>query len=100
VIAPQRLPDFPDVPTNGEAGFPNLIERAWQGVVGPTGLPQYVVDSWVTVIKQATNDPDFRREAERMSKIISMLGPEEYKADVMREYEIYKSVAAQVGSGK
>jgi tripartite-type tricarboxylate transporter receptor subunit TctC len=100
VIAPQRLPGFPDVPTNGEAGFPNLIERAWQGVVGPPGLQQYVVDSWVTIIKQATNDPDFRREAEGMNKIISMLGPEEYKADVMKEYQIYKSLAAQVGSGK
>lgn len=100
VIAPQRLPEFPDVPTNGEAGFPNLVERAWQGVVGPPGLPQYVVDSWVTVIKQATNDPDFRRAAEGMSKVISVLGPEEYKADVMKEHEIYKSLAAQVGSGK
>jgi len=100
VIASQRLPDFPDVPTHVEAGFPNLIERAWQGIVGPTGLPQYIVDSWVTVLKQATNDPDFRREAERMSKIISMLGPEEYKAEVMREYEIYKSLAAWAGLQK
>lgn len=43
VLAPERSPLLPDVPTAREAGFTNFDAVAWFGVLGPAGLPAPVV---------------------------------------------------------
>src|SRR5262245_41462408 len=40
VAMPARDPEFPDVPTMREAGYPQLETAGWQGLVGPAGLPR------------------------------------------------------------
>jgi len=40
---PERLALLPDVPTMAQAGVKNFTAYAWQGVVGPAGMPQAVV---------------------------------------------------------
>jgi len=100
VIAPNRLPSLPLVPTASEAGFPALVESSWQGVSGPPGLPQYVIDAWAALIKQAGADPDFQRNAEKLGKVVSVLGPSEFKPAVLREYEVYKALAEKIGLRK
>jgi tripartite-type tricarboxylate transporter receptor subunit TctC len=97
VVAPKRLPGYPDTPTNAEAGFPGLTVVGWQGVSGPPGLPQYVVDKWVEIMEQAVKDPGFQKEADRVGKVLLFRGPSDYKAYVMKEYESYKSLAKQMG---
>jgi tripartite-type tricarboxylate transporter receptor subunit TctC len=100
VLAAKRLSGLPDVPTNSEVGFPNLAESSWQGVSGPPGLPQYVIDAWAAIIKQAGTDPDFHRDAEKVGKFVSVLGPSEFKPAVLKEYEVYKSLADKIGLSK
>ncbi len=39
---PQRLPVLPDAPTMAEQGVGDFTAYAWQGVVGPAGLPAAV----------------------------------------------------------
>lgn len=36
---PQRIPAFPDIPTFGEQGFPQLTNTTWAGLSAPRGLP-------------------------------------------------------------
>jgi tripartite-type tricarboxylate transporter receptor subunit TctC len=43
VLAPQRSPLLPDVPTAAEAGFTNFDAVAWYSIVGPAGMPEPVV---------------------------------------------------------
>jgi tripartite-type tricarboxylate transporter receptor subunit TctC len=97
VISEKRLTDFPDVPTVKEAGFPNLTIVGWQGVSGPAGLPQHVINKWVEVIQQAVNDPQFQKDAHKVGKVLRFRGPSDFKANVMKEYEIYKILAKQMG---
>ncbi|MBI5967015.1 MAG: tripartite tricarboxylate transporter substrate binding protein [Deltaproteobacteria bacterium] len=97
VVSPRRLADFPDVPTAKEAGFPRLNIVGWQGVSGPVGLPQYVIDRWVEVSQQAVNDPQFQKDAHKVGKILVFRGPKDFKDHVMKEYEIYKSLVKQMG---
>ena len=35
----ERSPTYPELPTIAEAGLPGFEARAWQGVVGPAGVP-------------------------------------------------------------
>src|SRR2546428_13760142 len=43
LIAPQRSPALPDVPTVAEAGLPNFEVTTWYGVLAPAGTPGPIV---------------------------------------------------------
>src|SRR5712691_243459 len=43
VSAAKRVPDFPDVPTFGEMGYPELTASIWFSLSGPAGMPPEVV---------------------------------------------------------
>src|SRR5204863_7092931 len=40
---PSRHPMLPDVPTTGEAGYPDVQMDTWFGLAGPPGMPKEVV---------------------------------------------------------
>ncbi len=44
VTAPQRLANFPDVPTVAELGYPGFEAATWSGLVAPAGTPKSIVD--------------------------------------------------------
>jgi tripartite-type tricarboxylate transporter receptor subunit TctC len=43
VMGPQRVAQFPDVPTLAQAGVPNVVSEAWFGVAAPAGTPPAVI---------------------------------------------------------
>jgi len=43
VVNHARLPDYPDLPTMQEAGFPGVGTIAWQGLFAPAGTPKRVL---------------------------------------------------------
>ncbi|RYF51133.1 MAG: hypothetical protein EOO27_30495, partial [Comamonadaceae bacterium] len=48
---------LPDVPTLGEAGFPDLNARSWFGLFVPAATPAPVVDTLSKAIVQAVASP-------------------------------------------
>src|SRR5438093_10699784 len=46
VLNPRRSPALPDVPTNAEAGVPDLESDTLTGVVAPAGTPPEVIERW------------------------------------------------------
>jgi tripartite-type tricarboxylate transporter receptor subunit TctC len=44
VIGPQRAAQFPNVPTLGEAGVPNVVSEAWYGLAAPAGTSAAVLE--------------------------------------------------------
>ncbi len=52
---------FPDVPTLGELGFPNLAP-VYFGFVAPPGTPSEIVSEFFKVAQRIGNDPDFRKK--------------------------------------
>jgi tripartite-type tricarboxylate transporter receptor subunit TctC len=56
VASPQRSPNYPDLPTIAEAGVPGFQAVAWNGLVGPAGLPPDIVtrihDAFARVMAQ------------------------------------------------
>ena len=44
VTGPHRAPNWPDVPTMAEAGYPDAEYLGWVGLAGPAGLPPEIVD--------------------------------------------------------
>src|SRR5271169_3191090 len=55
VVNHARLPDFPDLPTTQEVGYPGVGNIAWQGLFAPAGTPkdvlQKIFDATVAAMK-------------------------------------------------
>lgn len=92
----KRLPELPEVPTVIEAGFPQLDVELWQGISGPAGLPQYVVDKWATALREAVHDKEFITLSKNVKKDIAYLGPEDFKAYCLKEYKKYYDLARKM----
>jgi tripartite-type tricarboxylate transporter receptor subunit TctC len=65
VIAQQRSPLLPDVPTIAEAGLPNLEIRTWIGLSGPKGTPAAVVGRLNSEINRVLADPAMHKWMEQ-----------------------------------
>jgi len=58
VVDHARLPEFPDLPTMKEAGFPGVGTIAWQGLFAPAGTPNDVLQAIFSATVAALNTPE------------------------------------------
>jgi len=58
ILAPERHPQLPDVPTIVEAGYPDLIVATWFGLLMPAGTPPDIVHKVNAEIMKALQSED------------------------------------------
>jgi len=87
VAMPARDPEFPDVPTMREAGYPQLETAGWQGLVGPAGLPRPVLDRLADALARTLARPDVRERFARAGTPVTERTPEEFAAFIRSENE-------------
>ena len=66
VLASRRSPALPDVPTNAEAGIPDLESDTLTGIVAPAGTPQDIIERWRSDIAKMVAAPDVRQRLEAL----------------------------------
>lgn len=92
IIADQRHPAFPDVPTVREAGFPEINTPGTFAIFAPRGTPQPIIARLNAEVVRIAKSPDMR---ERMMGIGFAMGSDtlqEIKAAVDAEYAIYGKI--------
>jgi tripartite-type tricarboxylate transporter receptor subunit TctC len=67
VTGPARLPVLKDVPTVGEAGFPDLIIQDWFGLLVKTGTPNEIVVRLNETVNKALAKPRVREAIAKMA---------------------------------
>jgi tripartite-type tricarboxylate transporter receptor subunit TctC len=67
VTGPARLPVLKDVPTVGEAGFPDLIIQDWFGLLVKTGTPNEIVVRLNDATNKALAKPRVREAIAKMA---------------------------------
>jgi tripartite-type tricarboxylate transporter receptor subunit TctC len=100
VVNPTRLPGLPDIPTAKEAGFPDLDVVGWQGLAGPPKLPAPIVAKWSALIEEASKDPAFLEQGQKVSKVIAYKGPDAYWQFQQDELRKYLPLATKMGIRK
>src|SRR5262245_45234340 len=55
VLTDKRLPDYPDVPTLAEAGYPGVGTTLWAGLFAPAGTPADVQQTLQKAVVQVLN---------------------------------------------
>ena len=61
VTSTQRPDSLKDLPTMAEAGYPNVEALAWNGLVGPTSLPDAVAQRVATDVTELLKDAAVRQ---------------------------------------
>ena len=60
VASPQRLPQFPDLPTVAET-IPGFSATGWQVLVAPRGTPAEIIDKVDADLAKVVSDPEFQK---------------------------------------
>lgn len=86
VMGPQRVAQFPDVPTLAQAGVPNVVSEAWFGVTAPAGTPPAVIAKMNSEINSLLALPEVK---EAMAKAgVELIGGKPEKLDAMVRSQI------------
>jgi len=66
VMAPQRSPALPDVPTTAELGQPKLLSSTWFALLAPKGTPQPILARMNSVANEVLADPAVKKRLAEM----------------------------------
>ena len=89
----RRLPQFPDVPTMSEVGFPGFEETApWVGLLAPAKTPPAIVNKLHDAMVKALAKPDVKAQLEKLGAVIVGNSPAEFSAYLKRDYERWEQV--------
>jgi tripartite-type tricarboxylate transporter receptor subunit TctC len=91
VLASERSPLAPDVPTMSEAGFPNVIVPTWQSLVAPAGTPKAVTERLAREVEIALRDPGVRGQLEQIGMQVRGQGPDALAATIARDTEVWRA---------
>jgi tripartite-type tricarboxylate transporter receptor subunit TctC len=97
VSSPARLDSLPGVQTFAEAGVPQLNDPSWFGLVAPAKLPEAVLARVHDAVTKALAAPEVRERMRHVGAVPAGNSPSEFAAQIRREVERHKRVAAESG---
>jgi tripartite-type tricarboxylate transporter receptor subunit TctC len=92
VSTPQRLAQYPDVPTVSESGLPDYDFNSWFALVAPKGTPGPVVDRLYASVRRSLDDADTRKQLVALGITIRGSTPAEFGAALKDQYALYRKV--------
>jgi tripartite-type tricarboxylate transporter receptor subunit TctC len=100
ISSAERLPEFPDLPTLAELGYPEAVVSAWFSLSGPAGLPAPIAERLNTLVNQAMSQPDVRKALERDASLGKPMSVAEFTAFMRSEVEKWVPVVRTLAAGK
>jgi tripartite-type tricarboxylate transporter receptor subunit TctC len=97
VSTEERLPDWPDIPTFKEQGYPKLVASIWFAVAGPAGLPPAMVKKLNEEVARGLAKPETAARLRRDGMITKSMTPEQFRQFIAEEKKVWGPVVEQVG---
>jgi len=98
VSTAERFETIPDVPTAKEVGYQNLEQIiGWSAIYGPPGLPDEVVAKWSESLNALKENRAWLKLTTGLGNIVSIMSPEETKAFVENQYQIFDAAINKLG---
>ena len=85
ILGPTRAPSLPDVPTIGEAGYPDVQGVTFNGVFAPKATPRAVVDKLSAAIGAALAKPEVAERLAALGSTARGSTPEEFEKFLAQE---------------
>ncbi len=93
VMSAKRVPQWPDVPTVAESGYPGFEAITWFGILVPAGTPEPIVARLTTEITKVLQMPDVK---ERLGGELTT-GPAAFSALIKSEHDKWAGVIKEAG---
>ncbi len=94
-----RSPAYPDLPTVAEAAnLPGYEAAAWQGIVGPAGMPSAIVKRLNEAFRHVQDDPQVRRRLTAAGLTPVGGSPDEFGRYIRSELVKWTQVARDIGA--
>jgi len=85
LVAPQRSPALPEVPTVAEAGLKDFEVTTWYGILAPAGTPRPIVSRLNAELVKIMHTPDVKERLASMATDPLTSTPEEFAAYLKQE---------------
>jgi tripartite-type tricarboxylate transporter receptor subunit TctC len=100
VSSAQRLPEFPDLPTLVELGYPELVTTTWYALSGPAGLPRDIVDKLNAATNRAIDLPEVQKHLTTGMIQTKRMTPAEMTAFMQAEIDKWAPIARRIAEQK
>lgn len=101
VSMPERMQEFPGVPTAREQGFAELEKVVgWSALYGPQGLPRTVTDKWAAAMKRVAQHPGWIEGNRKFGGVPSVRSPAETEKFAREQFELYEGLVKSLGIRK
>jgi tripartite-type tricarboxylate transporter receptor subunit TctC len=100
VSSEKRLPEFPNLPTLVELGYPDLITTTWYSLSGPAGLPRDIVIKLNAAVNKAMALPEVRKHLETEMVQTKAMTPEEFTAYMQSQVALWAPTARRISETK
>lgn len=96
---PDKIPEYPRVPTYKELGFPVSVP-IFYGIAGPAGMPPEVVREWELAASEMVRSPGFLDLVSKLKGTPSYLGHDAFQASVTGVYRQMAKLVPELGMKK
>jgi tripartite-type tricarboxylate transporter receptor subunit TctC len=95
VASPQRLPQFPDLPTVAET-LPGFAALGWQVLLAPLGTPAPIIGKVSADLAKVVSDPGFQDKLGKVGSYTHPMTPEQVLAFVKHEQDTWLPVLERI----
>jgi len=95
LLAPQRSPLLPEVPTYKELGFTEMSEGGWFGLVAPAGTPPTIIKKLNEAAHKAMQNEEFKSRAAAIGGIGMANTPEQFGQQIKAALDKYRRIVAK-----
>jgi tripartite-type tricarboxylate transporter receptor subunit TctC len=98
ISASTRLPEYPDIPTFAESGYPDLVATVWFSLSGPAGLPPQIVERLNAEVRRALELSDVKEKLRHEGITANRLDAKEFTAFVADELRRWGPIVRASGA--
>ncbi|OAE53775.1 LacI family transcriptional regulator [Achromobacter insolitus] len=100
VVAKERAPALPDVPTFVEGGFKTIDQSIWWGLMAPANTPDDVVATLSKALQQVQSQPELVKKLEDAGYSVLKGSPEDLARQHRADHETFGKVVQDAGIPK
>jgi len=97
VGSPERLPDFPNLPTAAET-LPGFNARGWAALVAPVGTPDEFVHKVSDALRKAVSDPEVQKKLATTGSYVRPMSPAEVMAFIQSDQQMWNPILEKIAA--
>jgi tripartite-type tricarboxylate transporter receptor subunit TctC len=100
VTAEKRLPEYPNVPTFAELGYPKLTGITWFALSGPAGMPPAIVNKLNAEVRRGLKTAEIQKQLKMESMVTGDYDPAAFTRYVGAEIERWAPMVRSISKPK